>query len=142
QIGIKGDFNNSRIDITPRREIEDAEITVESDWSSASYFYSLVALSQDMEITLRNFSENGLQGDSILPSIYKSLGVRTIFNVKERTIIISKEAIQLPDTLYLELSNTPDLAQTLAVTCLGLGIGCSLTGLNTLKIKETDRLSA
>ena len=142
RIGVDVNFDCNRIDISPKKEIEDIEIVVESDWSSASYFYSLVALSLDMEMTLRNFSKNSLQGDSILPSIYKILGVRTVFHTEEGTIFISKENVQLPEMVHLDLSDTPDLAQTLAVTCYGLGIGCRITGLKTLKIKETDRLSA
>ena len=142
QLGIKVNFSNNIIDILPVREIENAEIVVESDWSSASYFYSLVALSDDLKITLRNFSDRSLQGDAVLPTIYKNLGVQTIFNIAEKSIFLSKEDVQLPDSLLLDLSNTPDLAQTIAVSCFGLGIGCRLTGLQTLKIKETDRLSA
>ena len=142
RIGIKANFSNNKIDISPAGKIEDAKIVVESDWSSASYFYSLVAFSDDLKITLRNFSEESLQGDAVLPLIYKGFGVKTIFNVAERTISLSKEAVQLPDSLLLNLSNTPDLAQTIAVSCFGLGVGCRLTGLQTLKIKETDRLLA
>lgn len=142
QIGVKACFSNNIIDISPLDKIEDAEIVVESDWSSASYFYSLVALSDDLKITLSNFTEESLQGDAVLPTIYRDLGVLTSFNIAEKSISLSKEAIQLPDSLILDLSNTPDLAQTIVVSCFGLGIACKLTGLKTLKIKETDRLSA
>lgn len=142
KIGILANFNSNIINIPSTKEIESTEIVVESDWSSVSYFYSLVALSKDLKITLGNFSENSLQGDSILPTIYMNLGVQTIFNPLERTISLSKITSQLPDSLLLDLSNTPDLAQTIAVSCFGLGIGCNLLGLQTLKIKETDRLLA
>ena len=142
QLGIRGEFEKNRIEIFPIKEIPKREVTVESDWSSASYFYSLVALSENFIMTLGNFSEISLQGDSVLRNIYGSLGVETIFNASDKTISLSKKNVELPDSLVLDLSNTPDLAQTIAVTCFGLGIGCKLNGLETLKIKETDRLLA
>lgn len=141
-IGIKGSFSKNEITIFSEKNIEETALIVESDWSSASYFYSLVALSETCEITLGSFSKESLQGDAALVQIYNSLGVQTVFNTSEKTILLSKKNTELPDSLLLDLSNTPDLAQTIAVTCFGLKIGCKLTGLHTLKIKETDRLSA
>ncbi|MCZ4319510.1 3-phosphoshikimate 1-carboxyvinyltransferase [Aequorivita viscosa] len=142
-IGVKGSYSENVISISSTKNIENKTITVESDWSSASYFYSLVALSEEKcGITLNSFSEDSLQGDAALVQIYDALGVRTVFNISENTITLSKRNVELPDSLMLNLSNTPDLAQTIAVTCFGLGIGCKLTGLHTLKIKETDRLLA
>ena len=116
-------------------------LPVESDWSSASYFYSIIALSKiGTEIKLSNFKENSLQGDSVLSEIYKDFGVETRFD--NNSIFLRKiENIQ-PTTDNYQLNNSPDIAQTIAVTCFGLGIGCHLTGLHTLKIKETDRLHA
>ena len=117
-------------------------LSVESDWSSASYFYSIIALSKiGTEITLSSYKENSLQGDSALAEIYKEFGVETKFN-GNKSISISKVNNLKLETLNLELNNAPDIAQTIAVTCFGLGIGCHLTGLHTLKIKETDRLLA
>ena len=141
-IGISGDFEKNVISISAKETIHDNLMIVESDWSSASYFYSLVALSDDLQITLGSFFEERLQGDAALAQIYETLGVQTYFNISEKTISLSKKNSQLPDSLLLDLANTPDLAQTIAVSCFGLGIGCRLTGLHTLKIKETDRLSA
>ncbi|CAM3281986.1 3-phosphoshikimate 1-carboxyvinyltransferase [Aequorivita lipolytica] len=141
-IEVVGDFTNNEIVIPLAEQIKNTAVTVESDWSSASYFYSLVALSEDCKITLGSFLEESFQGDSALVQIYDSLGVRTVFSTSEKSISLSKKNIELPDSLMLDLSNTPDLAQTIAVTCFGLGLGCRLTGLHTLKIKETDRLSA
>ena len=115
-------------------------LTVESDWSSASYFYSIVALSETgTQITLSTFKSNGLQGDSVLSEIYRSFGVETTFG--ENQITLRKANIPLSAINY-QLQNTPDLAQTIAVTAFGLGLKCHLTGLHTLKIKETDRLEA
>lgn len=142
QLGISTDFEGKTITIPFIENIPDTKIIVESDWSSASYFYSLVALSENMEITLSSFCEASLQGDAALARVYTSLGVETVFDASEKTISISKKFAELPDPLILDLSNTPDLAQTIAVTCFGLGIGCDLSGLQTLKIKETDRIVA
>ena len=142
QLEISTDFEENTITIPCVESIPDTKIIVESDWSSASYFYSLVALSENIEIILSSFSEESLQGDAALARIYSSLGVETVFDASEKTISISKKFAELPDPLIIDLSNTPDLAQTIAVTCFGLGIGCDLSGLQTLKIKETDRIVA
>lgn len=142
EIGINASFENDKIIINPIHNLDEIEIAVESDWSSASYFYSLVALSADLKITLRNFKKKSLQGDSILPDIYKNFGVYTEFNTKDNSIFLSKVDRKYPDSLFLDMTGTPDLAQTVAVTCFGLDIGCNLFGLKTLRIKETDRLFA
>lgn len=142
KVGVKTNFSNNCILVSGAAEIEKTKITVESDWSSASYFYSLVALSENAKVTLRSFSKESLQGDAVLVSIYESLGVKTVFNKTDSTITLLKNGIEMTDFLMLDLSKMPDLAQTIAVTCFGLGIGCNLTGLHTLKIKETDRLVA
>ena len=113
---------------------------VESDWSSASYFYSLVALSDSSYITLSSFFNNSIQGDSRILDIYEQFGVETKFlNDK---IYLKKNNIDLPDSISINLRDNPDLAQTIVVTCLGLGVNCKLEGLHTLKLKETDRLLA
>jgi len=117
-------------------------LVVESDWSSASYFYSIVALSENLEIKLTSYKEKSLQGDQELAVIYKNLGVDTFFNSEENSVALKKSKEPLPEMLMLDLANTPDIAQTVAVTCFGLNIGCDIKGLHTLKIKETDRLVA
>lgn len=141
ELGIATTFSNNIIQVLPQSKIHKAQFTIESDWSSASYFYSIIALSAiGTEITLSNYKENSLQGDSILSTIYKDLGVDTFF--KGNSIRLRKTQIDHTQLLVLNLNNAPDIAQTLAVTCFGLGIACKLTGLHTLKIKETDRLVA
>ncbi len=140
--GIVGSFKNNRIHIPAVKNIDDVKVEVESDWSSASYYYSLVALSDSSTITLGNFFSGSIQGDAELAKIYRPLGVHTTFNASGKTITLNKEKTGLPDSIMLDLANTPDLAQTVAVSCLGLGVGCRLHGLHTLKIKETDRLVA
>lgn len=140
QLGINYTWQDNSISILPKETIAQKTIKVESDWSSASYFYSLVALSKSANIKLTSFKKNSLQGDSALVSIYKKLGVDTVFEKDEISLIKVKNTNL--KKLELDLVKTPDLAQTIVVTCLGLGIACNLTGLHTLKIKETDRLVA
>ena len=140
-LGFKTFFNHNKIKISPADKITLKQWTVESDWSSASYFYSVVAIANTSEITLKSYYSESLQGDSDLVQIYKKIGVTTVFN--NGSIILSKTpSFALPEVLDLDLRNTPDLAQTIAVSCFGLGVDCNLIGLHTLKIKETDRLEA
>ena len=140
-LGFKTFFNNNKIKISPADKITLNQWTVESDWSSASYFYSVVAIANASEITLESYYSESLQGDWDLVSIYNKIGVTTVFN--NGSITLSKTPdFALPKVLDLDLRNTPDLAQTIAVSCFGLGVDCNLTGLHTLKIKETDRLEA
>ena len=141
RIGIEAKMEGGQITVRGTSAIVPRSISVESDWSSASYYFSLVALSKGLSIHLSTFRQDSLQGDSALVNIYGQLGVRTVFN-GESIELSKKDGFEFPDSIKLELSDTPDLAQTLAVSCLGLGIGCELTGLHTLKIKETDRLVA
>jgi len=126
--------------IEPFKEKVISEQFVESDWSSASYYYSIAALSSSVNLTLSKFFNDSLQGDSKLVDIYKMFGIETIF--EDDQIILKKNKISLPKNIYLDLKDNPDLAQTIIITCLGLGIDCTLEGLHTLKIKETDRLFA
>jgi 3-phosphoshikimate 1-carboxyvinyltransferase len=142
QIDVTTLFEQNTICISPKEDVKDTSYIVESDWSSASYFYSLIALSNHSKVTLTSYSGKSLQGDAALCDIYKDLGVDTVFNASETSITLTKSDGKVSNFLSLNLSNTPDIAQTIAVTCFGLGIGCKLTGLHTLKIKETDRLSA
>lgn len=144
EIGVKTFFNENVIKVNYLQFIPSSGVRglVESDWSSASYWYSIIALSEmGTQITLSSYKKESLQGDSVLVAIYENFGVTTLFNT-DHSITISK--IQNPklETLNLHLNNAPDIAQTIAVTCLGLGIACNLSGLHTLKIKETDRLEA
>lgn len=142
EIGVKTIFDGNKIVVTSSAvEMPKQKLIVESDWSSASYFYSIVALSEiGTEIKLSSYKKNSLQGDSVLSKIYKNLGVETLF---ENNQIILRRSFELNlQSQILDLNEAPDIAQTIAVTCFGLGIGCHLTGLHTLKIKETDRLEA
>ncbi len=140
RIGIETAFEGNKITVKPKSYIPKSTIVIESDWSSASYIYSAIALSPiGTFTTLTSFHENSLQGDKSLVEIYEDFGVSTTF--KNNEIIISKTR-NAKSEINFDLKNTPDLAQTIAVTCAGLGISCTLSGLATLKIKETDRLLA
>ncbi|OGS75091.1 MAG: 3-phosphoshikimate 1-carboxyvinyltransferase [Flavobacteria bacterium RIFCSPLOWO2_12_FULL_31_7] len=143
EIGVVTSFEKNVIKVNNLSTITSKLITVESDWSSASYWYSILALSEiGTKIQLSSYKESSLQGDAVLAEIYRNFGVETVF--KENTIFLAKISnFQLPTSNFqFSLNNCPDIAQTIAVTCFGLGIGCHLTGLHTLKIKETDRLEA
>jgi 3-phosphoshikimate 1-carboxyvinyltransferase len=142
EIGVSTTFEGNRIKVSHNAEINEKEVTVESDWSSVSYWYSIIALSQkETKITLSSYKKNSLQGDAALVEIYKDFGVTTIFN-ENNSITIEKKTTHNSQLITHNLNNCPDIAQTIAVTCFGLGIGCDLYGLHTLKIKETDRLEA
>ena len=143
QIGISTSFKNNVITVNAKtNNVQPQTLVVESDWSSASYWYSIVALSQvGTQVQLSSFIKNTLQGDAVLEKIYQIFGVQTHFEGNQ--ITLSKIATPPQKTeINLDLANAPDIAQTIAVTAFGLGLKCQLTGLHTLKIKETDRLVA
>lgn len=141
QIGVASSFEGNTIKVLPKAIVETSTQVVESDWSSASYFYSIVALCEiGTEISLTAYNKNSLQGDSVLKEIYNDFGVVTSF--QDHQVILKKTANPKNTNFTLDLANAPDIAQTIAVTCFGLGVGCHMTGLHTLKIKETDRLEA
>jgi 3-phosphoshikimate 1-carboxyvinyltransferase len=141
EIGIETSFNGNVISVKPKLIIHNSKLIIESDWSSASYFYSIIALSEiGTQITLSSYKQNSLQGDAALAEIYKDFGVETVF--QKNSILLRKVAIHNSQLIIHNLKDCPDIAQTIAVTSFGLGIACHLTGLHTLKIKETDRLEA
>ena len=141
EIGATTSFVENKIIVKPLQSAICNLQSVESDWSSASYFYSIIALSDvGTKISLSNYKKDSLQGDASLVEIYKNFGVATVFN--QNSITISKSAICNLKSFICNLQSSPDIAQTIAVTCFGLGIECNLSGLHTLKIKETDRLEA
>ncbi|MBD0832873.1 3-phosphoshikimate 1-carboxyvinyltransferase [Aestuariibaculum sediminum] len=141
EIGIENSFNGNTITVNPSTQNPRPKtLVVESDWSSASYYFSLAALSSvGTEITLSSYKKDSLQGDSVLVEIYKHFGVETQF--ENNTIILTKTNKEVGPFSF-DLTHAPDIAQTIAVTCFALKIPCDLTGLHTLKIKETDRLVA
>ena len=140
RFGFSCFINNNEIKIEPNKKVSIKSYSVESDWSSASYLYSIVALS-GVELNLSSFKSNSLQGDSKLSKIYENFGVKTYFK-NDEIILKRSQSLRMKRFIELDLVENPDLAQTIIVTSLGLSIHTKLTGLNTLKIKETDRLIA
>lgn len=114
-------------------------LEVESDWSSASYWYSLCALSPGAEIKLSALSKNSLQADAVLPALFEALGVHTEFGPS--SVLLRQQAVSASAFQY-DFTDCPDIAPTLAATCFGLGLPARLSGLKTLKIKESDRILA
>ena len=141
QLGIETSFEGNVVTVAPMSTVNDAQLVVESDWSSASYFYSIAALSEvGTKITISSYKKDSLQGDSVLATLYKSFGVESVFT--DHALTLKKISDTVSEPIDFDLANAPDIAQTIAVTCFGLGVGCHLSGLHTLKIKETDRLEA
>jgi len=142
ELNIANEQNDSQIHILPKKNVRSKQISVEGDWSSASYFYGAAAVLQAKNISLSPFDKQSLQGDAKIAEYFKSFGIETSFDESQTIKLSLIKNFKQPDYLEFDLLDTPDLAQTLAVTCLVLGIKCRLTGLQTLRIKETDRLSA
>lgn len=141
ELGVPNSFEGNLIKVSPKASVPPTRLVVESDWSSASYYYSIVAMAAiGSEITLSAYKKNSLQGDSVLAELYTYFGVETAF--EQNTITLKKVSEPKAETVSFDLANAPDIAQTIAVTTFGLDMGCHLTGLHTLKIKETDRLEA
>ena len=138
-IGIEASFSDQTIEVSQKIEIASTSYAIESDWSSASYYFGIAALAKEADVRLSIYKENSLQGDRVLMNIYEQLGVKS--SIENNTLHLQKQALK-STSIRLDLSNAPDIAQTIVVSCYGLGIACDITGLHTLKIKETDRLVA
>lgn len=144
EIGVKSHFAENTIEILPHPEnarIEHYE--VESDWSSASYFYSLAAIGRK-SITLKSYHTLSLQGDSVIKEIYwEYFGINTVSDYAENSIsLLPEPTFEYPELISIDMNDCPDIAQTLCVTATALKIPFVITGLHTLKVKETDRLVA
>ena len=140
KIGVLVKHQHNIISINQKDKINAIDIIVEPDWSSASYFYSIVSLAEiGYCLELVNFNSHSIQGDKRVTKIFELFGVKTTF--LDKSIRLEKIS-KAKKIISLDLSSNPDLAQTIAVTCLALKISCKLTGLHTLKIKETDRIIA
>lgn len=137
--GAKTQWKNNEIIIQNNGYSSD-NITIESDWSAASYWYQIVALSEKSSIEIKELTQKSFQGDSEVAEIFNLLGVSTSY--KNGGIQISKSDKLFSKKIELNLNNTPDLAQTIICTCAGLGVEAVISGLETLIIKETNRLEA
>lgn len=149
-VGIANHWEGNTIKIEPidsnnhaEKHLQNIPFIVESDWSSASYFYSLAAISRET-INLKSFKPYSLQGDSALREIYWDFfGVNTISEGAEAKIsLLPEHYFNFPEKIVLNMNDCPDIAQTLCVTATALKIPFEITGLETLKVKETDRLLA
>lgn len=137
QWGIHSDFHNNEITIAPQ-QYSPIKFDIEADWSAASYWYEIAALSAT-EVKLFGLQHKSFQGDSLIAKIFEAFGITTSF---QDSYVLLKPSPELTPRLNIDLSEQPDLAQTIAVTSCLLGIPFHLTGLSTLRIKETDRLEA
>ncbi|KLT65358.1 3-phosphoshikimate 1-carboxyvinyltransferase [Pedobacter sp. BMA] len=139
EVGIEHQWNGNTISIAPQA-FKPGNLIVEPDWSAASYWYSIAALADEAEISLPALKEKSLQGDSRIQKIMKIFGIAT--DKTEKGIFISNLGLSLETNQVLDLKTCPDLAQTIIVIAAALGKNMAFTGLETLKIKETDRIAA
>jgi 3-phosphoshikimate 1-carboxyvinyltransferase len=139
EYGVKGFWHDDKTIIIPEANYKPKQMTVEADWSAASYWYEIVAVNPEVEVVLQGLSRNSLQGDSNVLEIFSKLGVVSKFTRKGLTLTSSGTP---PKSFKYNFVNQPDLAQTVVVTCCLLNVPFSFTGLQTLKIKETDRINA
>lgn len=140
EFGVVSQWEGNTIRIAPQK-YESKVYAVESDWSAASYWYELLSLSADVsDIRLKGLKLNSLQGDSNISRFFDELGIST--EATSDGVRILKRTEALPDTVTWDLVGQPDLAQTLIATCCALGVHFTISGLHTLRIKETDRISA
>ena len=137
--GVRAEWTDDhRLKVEPQA-YHSTPFYVESDWSAASYWYQIVALSKEAEVTLPGLFKDSYQGDSQVAGIFRSLGVETIY--KDKTVILKKNGKSV-ERLDYDFINQPDLAQTFVVTCALLNIPFRFSGLQSLKIKKTDHMTA
>lgn len=138
EAGINHNWEGNNIQILPQKA-KQSTIYVEPDWSAASYWYAMVALAEEAEIRLPGLKKSSLQGDIAIASIMEHFGVKTTF--EEKGILLEKTSA-LSDKTFFDFKECPDLAQTVVVVAAALKRNVYFTGLETLKIKETDRIAA
>ncbi|MBD1396820.1 3-phosphoshikimate 1-carboxyvinyltransferase [Pontibacter sp. JH31] len=137
QFGVDASFEGNTITV-PHQPYQPATFAVESDWSAASYWYSMVALAKEADVTLLGLREASHQGDKAIVEIMRRLGVYTEF-MPDGTRLTKKRAEK---RVAFDFSNCPDLAQTIVALCAASGTAVEMTGLESLRIKETDRIQA
>ena len=138
QYGVESEWVGSTIKVAPQ-SYRPLPYTVESDWSAASYWYEMMALSQQAEIELKGLFKESLQGDAAGVKLFAQLGVATDY--KAGGVVLRKNGNVCQKLIY-DFVNEPDLAQTFVTTCAFMDIPFRFTGLQSLKIKETDRIEA
>lgn len=137
--GAKAEWNSENCIRVAPHPYSDTAFRVESDWSAASYWYQIAALSSQSSIKLKGLFEKSYQGDSRGAAVFAKLGVATEFTDGD---VILRQTSEYPERLDEDFIDIPDLAQTFVVTCALLNIPFRFTGLQSLKIKETDRIAA
>lgn len=136
--GIQHKWVDNVISIEPQ-EFKPTSIYIEPDWSAASYWYAIAALSDEAELFLPGLTQYSLQGDSVITEIMANFGITSQF--KDGGVYLQKEVKPVFRKIF-DMKECPDLAQTVIVVCAALGHEATFTGLETLKIKETDRIKA
>ncbi len=138
EAGIKHEWNDDSITI-PHQIAKETILNIEPDWSAASYWYSIVALSKEASVLLPGLKPSSLQGDNEITDIMQSFGVLSEFTTEG--LKLTKTTIQKPRD-HFDFKSCPDLAQTVIAFCAAMGREATFSGLETLKIKETDRILA
>lgn len=140
--GIESSFEENIIKV-PHQTYEANAYAIESDWSGASYWYAIVALAanETTKVTLKGLRENSLQGDRVIVDLMEHFGVKSTF-VADGVILEKVPVTTSATPLELDFAQCPDLAQTIAVVAAAKGIPLQMRGLESLKIKETDRVMA
>ena len=147
EFGADAEWTSGDVISVKPRPYQRRDYFIENDWSSASYWYEIVALAKDRDATVRltGLMDGSKQGDSVVKYIFSLLGVKTVFESKTtgrlQTVTLKKSNRCVPRLEY-DFVNSPDLAQTIVATCCALGVPFHFRGLSTLKIKETDRIEA
>jgi 3-phosphoshikimate 1-carboxyvinyltransferase len=137
--GVTHKWEGEKISVPPQA-YRPRPFTVEADWSAASYFYAMAAFAEHPDLQLNGLFTDSVQGDAVLAKMMDAFGIQTTFN--ETGIHLSRREQVLPDPFRWDFLRCPDLAQTLAVICGGMGVRGQFTGLETLRIKETDRIDS
>ncbi len=137
--GVQSRWDGNVIKIAPQ-DYQPKAFTVEADWSAASYYYAMAVFADELNLQLDGLFKDSAQGDAVLAPMMEKFGIKTEFN--EQGIRLTKTTEALPKLFEWDFIECPDLAQTLAVVCAGTGVQGIFTGLETLRIKETDRIAA
>lgn len=137
--GIEYRWDDNLISVKPQK-YQAKNYKVEADWSAASYYYAMAVFSDDLDLQLNGVWKDSVQGDSVLSKMMTQFGVESSYN--EAGVHLIKSKIPVSDHFEWDFIRCPDIAQTIAVVCAGIGTTGSFTGLETLRIKETDRIAA
>jgi 3-phosphoshikimate 1-carboxyvinyltransferase len=138
--GVRSRWSSRQISVG-RQDYQAKPFRVEADWSAASYFFGMAALCQRADLLLAGLGPDSLQGDAVLRELMGPFGVQSTFESQGLRILRQADTA-LPGAFVYDFLHCPDLAQTLAVLCAGLGVPARFAGLDTLNTKETDRIAA